>query len=268
MVIIKGKRGQEREWVINWVIGGVFLLIILGGVLYVSSSGGKVLAEINREDLDTKLSFGCNPAYKEGSFEAKVSFCQKFDPIGGSLLFGSNNFISCQYRPAVEIMLQNGAIGAADLTAAVKLINNFCATDLITNAKDGDELAFATKFCTTEKARANNFKDGLWVNGFIGLWVNGFIFDKECKITTYPDWYPAPAEDINSNGSTTKIVTLLGFTYTIDITNGKMAGSDGINWNWNQADKTWTQDLGSNSGPPQTIDAKIDTQFDISGQFE
>ena len=90
MVIIKGKRGQEREWAINWIIGGVFLLIILGGVLYVSSSGGKVLAEINREDLDTKLSFGCNPAYKEGSFEAKVSFCQKFDPIGGSLLFGSN----------------------------------------------------------------------------------------------------------------------------------------------------------------------------------
>lgn len=220
----KGSEGDPRSFLIGGIIGVVFLLIIIGGIWYVSSSGGKVLAEINREDLDTKISLGCTPAYKEGGFDAKISFCQKFDPIGGSLLFGSNNFISCQYRPVVEIMLQNGDIDAADLAGAAQRINSFCATDLITGAKDGDELAFAIKFCSTEKDRANNFKDGLW--------VNGFIFDKECKVTKSPDWYQGST---GQNNSLSNFITEAGqisveaFTsggnYTFDGKPGRIVGN-------------------------------------------
>gem|GEM_PF-5369813 len=233
--MLKQKRGAaEMDWITVAVISLVFLLIVLGGIWYVSSSGGKVLAEVNREDLDTKISLGCTPAYKEGGFDAKISFCQKFDPIGGSLLFGSNNFISCQYRPVVEIMLQNGDIDAADLAGAAQRINSFCATDLIIGAKDGDELAFATKFCSTEKARANNFKDGLW--------VNGFIFDKECKVTKYPDWYSAP------QGTLSDFITSTGRVSIEAFTNGgkyKLAGVEGVITGNSQA-STFVPSNGSN----------------------
>ncbi|MBS3073005.1 hypothetical protein J4477_04185 [Candidatus Pacearchaeota archaeon] len=218
----RGQEGEPKSFLIGGIIGVVFLLIVIGGIWYVSSSGGKALAEVNREDLDTKINFGCVPSYKEGNFDAKISFCQKFDPIGGSLLFGSDNYISCQYRPAIEIMLQNGDIDAPDLASAVNLINSFCATDLIPNAKNGDELAFATKFCTTEKARTNNFKDGLK--------VNGFVFDKECGVTTYPDWYENPSNDLANFVLESGNIKLDAFTYngayTFDGKTGKISGNN------------------------------------------
>jgi len=230
----KGQEGEPKSFLIGGIIGVVFLLIVIGAIWYVSSSGGKALAEVNREDLDTKINFGCVPSYKEGSFDAKISFCQKFDAVGGSLFFGKDNYISCQYRPAVEIMLQNGDIDAPDLAGAVKIINGFCATDLVPNANNGDELAFATKFCATEKARINNFKDGLW--------VNGFVFDKDCGVTTYPDWYEQPKKPltdfVNDNGRISIEAFTSGGTY-------KLAGVDGIITGNSQA-STFVPNNGSN----------------------
>ncbi|OIO40965.1 hypothetical protein COU56_01985 [Candidatus Pacearchaeota archaeon CG10_big_fil_rev_8_21_14_0_10_31_9] len=237
MMGAKGKRGQEGEpksFLIGGIIGALFLIIIVIAFLYWSDWGSQVLGTNTPEDLDIKYK-SCKVSYNTQGGTFRNSFCEKFDSVGGSLFSGSKNYISCQYRPMIERLYndEDNIINAATLTAAAEEVNKFCATSTVSGAENGDELVFSSSFCNVQKIGNARFD---------GIWANGFVFDKDCKVTTYPDWYEQPekplSDFVNDNGRISIEAFTSGGTY-------KLAGVDGIITGNSQA-STFVPNNGSN----------------------
>ncbi|MEK6873665.1 MAG: hypothetical protein AABW91_02375 [Nanoarchaeota archaeon] len=205
--MIKGKKGAEGiPWFIILIVLGItaaFIAIVY--MLYVSSIANQALGIVKPEDVDIKYG-SCKVSYETQSISFKSDFCQKFNPVGGSLIFGTNNYISCQYRPIVERLYQEGIVEANDLAGSVAIINRYCKTDTVEGAKDGDEKAFATSFCKIKMKSGQKSES---------IWINGFTFDSSCNAAskTYPVGYTAPTG--GSGTTNTKTCRELGFSWVI-----------------------------------------------------
>lgn len=210
MSMIKQKRGQSgdpREFGGGLILGIIFLLLVVTAIFFYFTSFNKAVATVTPEDLDLKYE-SCKVSYNSQGGSFRGSFCEKFDPIGGSLLFGSKNYVSCQYRPIIERLY--GAVdkegkpimtNVNSLEEAVSYTRSYCSTITIPGAELGDELAFATAFCKNQKDSNARFNE---------VWANGFVFDKNCIVKTYPSWHEGGPEKFNCEGDPVKGLWISG----------------------------------------------------------
>lgn len=191
--MFKNKRGSEgdpKSFATSAVILGAFLIVVLLGGLLIYNNFYSKAKTINVEDLDAKIIGGCTTAYNLGS-PLTNSFCLKFDKVSSNIFsstgFSDSNYVSCQYGPIVETLYKKGTIKANSFENAVTASRKYCSSESL-GVLDGDEKAYAEKYCNDLKSDADN--------SFTGVWINGFEFNEECQVQQEPIWYSTPDESL------------------------------------------------------------------------